>query len=590
MNKKIILFLILTALLCTQLQLLFSQTEEDYAEFARLENDLEEIDNEISRRERELDRQKVVGKRSLAYSEIYVPIGPTELIERLRNGDKQVLVDIRYRDIIRLIEKVNNDIQTYKEQISNQPRESLQNREEFIDIVKYVDRVQIGRFTNYVIKYFLKDPQSEKIRQALITSGLGGIRNPDPIVRLFSTYLLRRLIPESSMREDVKFFLLNKSPELPPIETVQQSEEIPNIYEFFFLDKKKFNLNPYNELAKLHRFISRSILVDYIVSTPEDTEFFKEIGINSFRLLSNQIDSEGFFKLPINYFDQSQVDMLVGGFENKNTLVREEIITTLIRILRARDTSNSSRKKIFAYFIDSPYRNRLVVGLSDEDLDKISIRKLVKAYIIKVGEVDSDEFRDNDLYDQEDDINYERPDLTVDPLFIGEDGDVTLADLEIGEDEEAEELADLKNEIKVIIDEEDEIEVSEKEQSDDEKVVVINLGSVLFEFNKTDLEENTVSKLNKVIDTLKKYDTFKLKINGHTDSIGKEDINQEYSKKRAENVATYLIKQGVDENRITVKGWGFSKPIATNKTKEGRAKNRRVEIVIMTDNGDDEEK
>ena len=69
-------------------------------------------------------------------------------------------------------------------------------------------------------------------------------------------------------------------------------------------------------------------------------------------------------------------------------------------------------------------------------------------------------------------------------------------------------------------------------------------------------------------------------LEGHTDSIGTDKYNQGLSERRAASVLNYLTKTGVASNRITTKGFGESKPIADNKTKEGRAKNRRVEIRV----------
>jgi OOP family OmpA-OmpF porin len=70
----------------------------------------------------------------------------------------------------------------------------------------------------------------------------------------------------------------------------------------------------------------------------------------------------------------------------------------------------------------------------------------------------------------------------------------------------------------------------------------------------------------------------KLKIEGYTDSIGSESYNLELSRKRAQAVADYLISQGIDNGRLQVIPMGESNPIASNKTAEGRAMNRRVEM------------
>jgi outer membrane protein OmpA-like peptidoglycan-associated protein len=77
---------------------------------------------------------------------------------------------------------------------------------------------------------------------------------------------------------------------------------------------------------------------------------------------------------------------------------------------------------------------------------------------------------------------------------------------------------------------------------------------------------------------LKEYPTAKFTVEGHTDSVGREDSNQKLSDARANAVKEYLVKGGIDEFRLSSLGYGESKPIDTNKTRAGRANNRRVEI------------
>ena len=73
-------------------------------------------------------------------------------------------------------------------------------------------------------------------------------------------------------------------------------------------------------------------------------------------------------------------------------------------------------------------------------------------------------------------------------------------------------------------------------------------------------------------------DSIKVEVDGHTDNTGSASVNARLSKQRAEAVRQYLIEHGVPEDRLTAKGYGPSKPIASNKTAEGRAQNRRVEL------------
>jgi len=80
---------------------------------------------------------------------------------------------------------------------------------------------------------------------------------------------------------------------------------------------------------------------------------------------------------------------------------------------------------------------------------------------------------------------------------------------------------------------------------------------------------------------LKKYDKYSVAIEGHTDSTGDESYNLELSKKRAESVGQYLIKQGISAQRLSYEGYGSKYPVDTNETKEGRRRNRRVEFLLI---------
>jgi len=86
--------------------------------------------------------------------------------------------------------------------------------------------------------------------------------------------------------------------------------------------------------------------------------------------------------------------------------------------------------------------------------------------------------------------------------------------------------------------------------------------------------------LDRLAETMKEYPTVTIDIKGYTDATGNDGINIPLSKRRAKSVKTYLEKKGIAATRITSEGYGSANPIATNNTKEGRAKNRRVEIVI----------
>jgi outer membrane protein OmpA-like peptidoglycan-associated protein len=106
-------------------------------------------------------------------------------------------------------------------------------------------------------------------------------------------------------------------------------------------------------------------------------------------------------------------------------------------------------------------------------------------------------------------------------------------------------------------------------------------GAVLFVTGKAELSPLARQKLNDVATALKEVDPDKsIVVEGHTDSQGSDESNLALSEQRARSVRDYLVSQGVAQERITAKGLGETQPLATNDTSEGRANNRRVEIVI----------
>ncbi len=106
--------------------------------------------------------------------------------------------------------------------------------------------------------------------------------------------------------------------------------------------------------------------------------------------------------------------------------------------------------------------------------------------------------------------------------------------------------------------------------------------NIYFNENKTNIDPLAAKALDRDGEILKENPNIKVEIGGHTDSLGSEKANQKISEKRAESVKKYLMdKFNISGDRMVVKGYGSTKPIADNSTKEGRAKNRRVEIRIL---------
>jgi outer membrane protein OmpA-like peptidoglycan-associated protein len=110
--------------------------------------------------------------------------------------------------------------------------------------------------------------------------------------------------------------------------------------------------------------------------------------------------------------------------------------------------------------------------------------------------------------------------------------------------------------------------------------LIVNMPDVLFDFNKYELKPEAREKLAKVSGILLAYPDLKTQVEGHTDNVGSEEYNQKLSEERAGTVRSYLVTQSVQEANVSSMGFGKTKPIADNATNAGRAKNRRVELVV----------
>jgi OmpA-OmpF porin, OOP family len=102
-----------------------------------------------------------------------------------------------------------------------------------------------------------------------------------------------------------------------------------------------------------------------------------------------------------------------------------------------------------------------------------------------------------------------------------------------------------------------------------------------FDFNKSVLKPEGKAKLDDLVDKVKGINLEVIIAVGHTDSIGSDAYNQKLSIRRSEAVKAYLVSKGIEKNRVYTEGKGEKQPVADNKTNEGRAKNRRVEIEVV---------
>ncbi|WP_295073538.1 OmpA family protein [uncultured Fibrobacter sp.] len=155
-------------------------------------------------------------------------------------------------------------------------------------------------------------------------------------------------------------------------------------------------------------------------------------------------------------------------------------------------------------------------------------------------------------------------------------------------------VLDLEAEKQAIKAQKDKLEASKQEAMDklnalqsqmiqvtkDARGIILSMSDILFEIGQASLKTDLKTSLAKIAGILSVYQQFDVSIEGNTDNVGSEEFNLKLSQQRAENVMNFLVEQGIAENRLSAKGLGMSMPIADNATKEGRQKNRRVDLVI----------
>lgn len=122
--------------------------------------------------------------------------------------------------------------------------------------------------------------------------------------------------------------------------------------------------------------------------------------------------------------------------------------------------------------------------------------------------------------------------------------------------------------------------IASVKQNQEGATVITLSGSVLFETGKSDLMPAARQRLDQVAEAMKQMNGRNATVLGFTDSVGSDQNNQRLSQKRAEAVREYLVSRGVSSDAIRAEGRGEQEPVASNATAEGRANNRRVEIVI----------
>jgi outer membrane protein OmpA-like peptidoglycan-associated protein len=118
---------------------------------------------------------------------------------------------------------------------------------------------------------------------------------------------------------------------------------------------------------------------------------------------------------------------------------------------------------------------------------------------------------------------------------------------------------------------------------DSARGLIVNMSDVLFDTGSATLKPGAREKLAKISGILLAHPGLTLQIEGHTDSVGTDDFNQQLSERRSDSVRDFLAEEGVPASSMSAKGLGKTQPVASNDTPEGRQRNRRVELVVSGD-------
>jgi OOP family OmpA-OmpF porin len=109
---------------------------------------------------------------------------------------------------------------------------------------------------------------------------------------------------------------------------------------------------------------------------------------------------------------------------------------------------------------------------------------------------------------------------------------------------------------------------------------LVEIRGTHFAFDSAQITDAGRAILDEAVSVMNRHPSINVRCEGHTDSIGSEQYNMGLGQRRADSVTAYLVDQGIDGGRITTRSFGESLPAATNDTDDGRAQNRRVEIIV----------
>ncbi|MSR13754.1 MAG: OmpA family protein [Gammaproteobacteria bacterium] len=109
---------------------------------------------------------------------------------------------------------------------------------------------------------------------------------------------------------------------------------------------------------------------------------------------------------------------------------------------------------------------------------------------------------------------------------------------------------------------------------------IVSLDGTNFDFDKATLREDAITKLDHAVQVMSDNPGIKVSVEGHTDSVGSDMYNQGLSERRTKSIVDYMVGKGIDSARLIPVGYGESRPAASNDTDEGRAQNRRVDLIV----------
>ncbi|MFW5967870.1 MAG: OmpA family protein, partial [Persicimonas sp.] len=189
------------------------------------------------------------------------------------------------------------------------------------------------------------------------------------------------------------------------------------------------------------------------------------------------------------------------------------------------------------------------------------------------------------LEEEREDLEAMRQEMEERTEELEEEMGLSREEIEQREEELADAVEELESEIEAREEAEEELaealeDLDEVAEVDEEQGIVNLDNSVLFEFGKSVLRPDATDQLSAVADILRRQEEASITVEGHTDAIGSDEFNQQLSSERAQAVRDFLVERGVNPEQVDARGLGEERPIADNESPEGRAMNRRVEILI----------